>query len=353
VLRYARRRRLSPRVPSVAKAADRPVVKFVRAQGSSDSYQLERAANRKLALTPTRVQFPVRSILAVILCRVAFVLEIAASRARRLGRRLRTRPAATRPAEQPPKPGRRRAWNRTRPEDEQRLLELQRHVGPSVGAGQLAALAHRVHGLKLSRETVRKILKRQPPRPPEVFPAIQRGALWSLDLTLVRSGPVPVWLLAVIDSCGSYLVALRPVLLPTSTDVTSALADVLRATPPPRRILTDCGREFMRHFSKLLAQHGIRHTRTQPYHPWTNGRVERIFRTLKSLLRDHGVAVPLAGWPDLCDQFRTFYNDHRPHQSFANRTPSEVYHGLALSPAPAYAKTAFLSGKVPWFRLRA
>jgi transposase InsO family protein len=293
-----------------------------------------------------------RSLLVAILCRVALFLELAASRARSLARRLRARPTHSRPiAREAPRPGRRRAWNRTRPEDEAQLLALQRHVGPSIGAGQLAALLHRTQGIRLSRETVRKILKRQAPRPPEAFPAQARGALWSLDLTLVRSGGLPVWLLAVVDACGSYLVALRPVPLPSSSAIAQCLADIFRTTPPPRRVLTDCGREFRRDVSKLLAAHGIRHTRTQPYHPWTNGRVERIFRTLKTLLRDHAI-TPLTGWPDLCEELRTFYNVHRPHQSFGNRTPHEVYHGFPPTPAPAYAKTTFFGGRMPWFRLR-
>lgn len=292
------------------------------------------------------------SLLVAMLCRVALFLEIAASRARRSARRLRARPAPTRPTERGPhRSGRRRAWNRTRPEDEEQLLALQRHVGPTVGAGQLAALLHRTQGIRLSRETVRKILKRQAPRPPEAFPAPARGALWSLDLTLVRSGSLPVWLLAVVDACGSYLVALRPIALPTSRAVAQCLTDIFRTTPPPRRILTDCGREFMRDCSKLLAAQGIRHTRTKPYHPWTNGRVERLFRTLKTLLRDHAI-TPLTGWPDLCEELRTLYNDHRPHQSFGNRTPHEVYHRLPPTPAPAYAKTTFFGGRMPWFRLR-
>ena len=56
-------------------------------------------------------------------------------------------------------------------------------------------------------------------------------------------------------------------------------------------ILTDNGVQFTntsskKHkvpvaFDKLCAAHGIDHRLTKPYHPWTNGQVERMHRTLK------------------------------------------------------------------------
>ena len=56
-------------------------------------------------------------------------------------------------------------------------------------------------------------------------------------------------------------------------------------------ILTDNGRQFtipvrskkssLSIFDKLCEKEGIRHKLTKPYHPWTNGQVERMNRTIK------------------------------------------------------------------------
>ena len=56
-------------------------------------------------------------------------------------------------------------------------------------------------------------------------------------------------------------------------------------------ILTDNGRQFtvplrskkssLSIFDKLCDKEGIRHKLTKPYHPWTNGQVERMNRTIK------------------------------------------------------------------------
>ena len=43
-----------------------------------------------------------------------------------------------------------------------------------------------------------------------------------------------------------------------------------------RRILTDNGTGYLRRYREHAHSLGVRHSHTQPYHPWTNGRVERF-----------------------------------------------------------------------------
>jgi len=46
-------------------------------------------------------------------------------------------------------------------------------------------------------------------------------------------------------------------------------------------VLTDNGSGYKRTFHERCQALGIRHTRTKPYHPWTNGRVERFNGTIQ------------------------------------------------------------------------
>jgi len=53
-----------------------------------------------------------------------------------------------------------------------------------------------------------------------------------------------------------------------------------------REILSDCRTQFMSQLTKVfLEEFGIKHIRTSPYHPATNGSCERFNYTLKSMLR--------------------------------------------------------------------
>jgi len=55
-----------------------------------------------------------------------------------------------------------------------------------------------------------------------------------------------------------------------------------------RRVLTDNGTGYKRTFDERCAALGVRHTRTRPYHPWTNGRVERGDRHAAAGMCLHG-----------------------------------------------------------------
>ena len=51
----------------------------------------------------------------------------------------------------------------------------------------------------------------------------------------------------------------------------------------PTRVLTDNGGAFITDTTSVfLGGAGVRHSGIRPGHAWTNGRIERLFRTLKS-----------------------------------------------------------------------
>ncbi len=50
---------------------------------------------------------------------------------------------------------------------------------------------------------------------------------------------------------------------------------------PPRYRAGPTARFSMHLFDRLCCQHGTRHRLTKPNHPWTNGQVERMNRTIK------------------------------------------------------------------------
>jgi transposase InsO family protein len=95
------------------------------------------------------------------------------------------------------------------------------------------------------------------------------------------------------------------------------------------RLMTDNGNAYRSAIHALACKAlGIKHLRTRPYRPRTNGKAERFIRTM------------LAGWAygaiyrDSDDRHRAlngwldFYNRRRPHRSLGRQTPIERLHAL-------------------------
>jgi transposase InsO family protein/transposase-like protein len=87
-------------------------------------------------------------------------------------------------------------------------------------------------------------------------------------------------------------------------------------------ILTDNGSCYRsRTWAQTLASLGITHRRTRPYRPQTNGKVERLNRTL---LEEWAYAKPYrseSARRAALPQWLHIYNHHRPHSSLGGKPP--------------------------------
>src|SRR5438105_2891861 len=142
------------------------------------------------------------------------------------------------------------------------------------------------------------------------------------------------YLSTVLDDFSRYIVAWKLSTTMKAEDVTATLDLALQASglheakPTQRpRLLSDNGSSYIAgDLAKWLDDRKIKHLRGAPYHPMTQGKIERWHQTLKNriLLENYF----LLG--DLETQIATFvddYNHRRYHESIDNLTPADVYFG--------------------------
>lgn len=90
-----------------------------------------------------------------------------------------------------------------------------------------------------------------------------------------------------------------------------------------KRLMTDNAWEYVKNRSlkDLLEANGIRHIRTRPYRPQTNGKVERFHQTMRNEWSDSVTYESARARARALPYWITDYNERRPHSALADRPP--------------------------------
>lgn len=247
--------------------------------------------------------------------------------------------------------------HRVPPDVERRIVELRRRR--RWGAPKLRALLELEFGWAPATSSIHRILRRhdlvkrrKPRRRREKaarspLSADQPNDLWTADFkgefrTLDGHLCYP---LTVQDAHSRFLLDCRGLTAPSLDATRATFLRLFRTYGLPQRIRTDNGTPFassvslgrLTRLSAWWIDLGITPDLIQPGKPQQNGRHERMHRTLKreatrpprSNLRTQQRAF---------NDFRSIFNDERPHQALGQRTPASVYHpssrALPASPVP-------------------
>lgn len=154
----------------------------------------------------------------------------------------------------------------------------------------------------------RRIKHRVPPAPP-------RNLVWAMDLTGKTDTQGKLHMIfGLLDHGSRGLLALAALPDKGSWTLLGHLFLAIGKYGKPRAVRTDNEACFTsRVFRGVLALAGIRQQRSDPGCPWQNGRIERLFGTLKQKLDQWEVAGFEALSVSL-GEFRLWYNHVRPHQ---------------------------------------
>jgi transposase InsO family protein len=163
-------------------------------------------------------------------------------------------------------------------------------------------------------------------------PTLRVNEMWQTDFTYFKIiGWGWNYLSTVLDDYSRFIVAWRLCTSMSAQDVSNTLDDVRAFTGIDQvkvkhkpRLLSDNGPCYIAgELSEYLAEHGMTHTRGRPYHPQTQGKIERWHRSMKNqiLLENYYLPGELKA---ALGQFVSYYNTERRHQSLDRRTPDSA-----------------------------
>ena len=119
-----------------------------------------------------------------------------------------------------------------------------------------------------------------------------------------------------------------------ASDVTETLdlaqaqagVDRVRVVHRPRLFSDNGPGSISQELADYLDTHGLAHPRGAPYHPMTQGKIERDHRSMKNVVKLEQYFSPWALQRTLARVVED-YNHRRYHESLQNVTPADVYHG--------------------------
>ena len=241
----------------------------------------------------------------------------------------------------------RQFWNRIPESVRQQVLSLALQY-PEQSARQLAWRFIDERGYFLSESSVYRILRGFDLVKSPVFqmlsakdkfekPTRRVNELWQTDFTQFK---VLDWgyyyLSTVLDDYSRFILAWK--LSPTmaATDVQETLELALKCSGLQRarvrhrpRLLSDNGPAYLsKELKGFLRRKDMEHTRGAPYHPMTQGKIERWHRTMKNVVKLQNYYSPSELQREI-GRFVDYYNQRRYHEALDNLTPADVYFGRA------------------------
>jgi len=238
-----------------------------------------------------------------------------------------------------------RVWNRIPDNVRERIVNLALDE-PALSPRELAVRFTDTEGYFVSEASVYRLLKSYDLIASPAFIVMKAAdefkdkttapnQLWQTDFTYLKvTGWGWFYLSSVLDDYSRYIIAWKLCTTMKAEDVTATLDMALDASGVDKarvlhrpRLLSDNGSSYISDdLVKWMKRHDMAHVRGAPYHPMTQGKIERWHQTLKNRILLENYYLP----GDLENQIETFvtdYNHRRYHESIDNLTPADVYFG--------------------------
>jgi putative transposase len=239
----------------------------------------------------------------------------------------------------------RRFWNKIPEEEKESVVEtaLDR---PEMSPRELAWHITDSKGVFVSESSVYRILKSYDLITSPAYIVMEAAdefrhktkrihELWQTDFTYMKIiGWGWYYLSTILDDFSRYIIAWKLTQTMSTDDVKDTLdmaikvsgVDMVNLHHKPR-LLSDNGACYVSKSLQIyLEDKDIAHTRGKPYHPMTQGKIERYHRTMKNIIKLQNYYLPWELDKEI-GLFVRYYNHERVHESLDNMTPADVYYG--------------------------
>ena len=235
-------------------------------------------------------------------------------------------------------------WNKLTSREVDPVLSGARAM-PELSCRQLAAWTTDNVGFSVSESTVYRILDREGlVKRPEMRLAAGKEyhrkttgphQMWATDASYFRVvGWGYYYMVTVMDDYSRFILAHRLQRDMTSDSFIEVVHEAVDRTAMDQipltdrtRLLSDNGPGYVsRAFRDYLGMVGIKHILAAPFHPQTNGKLERYHQTLKRDVNQLPYEIP-SDLEAAIVAFVSSYNYRRYHKALGNVTPSDVLRG--------------------------
>jgi putative transposase len=236
-------------------------------------------------------------------------------------------------------------WNKI-PDKERSQVVEQALEHPELSPRELACHITDRHGWFISESSVYRILKKRGLITSPAWIVMSAAdefkdntsfvhQQWQTDFTYFKViGWGWYYLSTVMDDYSRYIISWE---LCTNMESEDAKRSVLKAMEEAGigerqdrpRVLSDNGSCYISEaFQQFIKEEGLGHVRGAPFHPQTQGKIERYHRSMKNVVKLENYYFPDVLRSSI-GEFVNYYNHERYHESLDNLTPADVYFGRA------------------------
>lgn len=152
---------------------------------------------------------------------------------------------------------------------------------------------------------------------------------WHIDISYINIRGTYYYLCSVLDGYSRYIVhwEIREGMKERDVEVIIERAkEKVKGARP--RIITDNGPQFVaREFHEYIRISGMRHIRTSPYYPQSNGKIERWHSSLKRECIRVKTPISLEEARREVERYVEYYNNRRLHSAIGYITPKDKLEG--------------------------